>query len=72
MVEAEFIIRELHKQVRVLQSLVRDLESRQPWRIEDDTGLRTTLREVIKHLKGMERYAAQRTSLPGLKAVWLN
>ena len=72
MVEAEYVICHLRSQARNLQAMLHYLESRETVASEDYSFLHTKLREVIKQLKGMERYSSQRKAIPCLRVVWLN
>lgn len=72
MVDAELLIGQLLSQVRNLQSLVHYLENRGVVEGEDYSYSAQRLRELIRQLKEMERFASQRSRMRALRAHWLN
>ena len=72
MVEAELLIGHLRGQVRHMQSLLNYLESRPQVAAEDFSYSTNKLRELIKRMKELERFSAQRGAVLQLRASWLN
>ncbi len=72
MVDVELLISHLRSQVRNLQSLVHYLENRGAVEGEDYSYSAQRLRELIGHLKEMERFSSQRGRMRALRAHWLN
>ncbi len=72
MVEAELMIGQLRRQALDLQSLLHYLESRNAMADDDYSYSHAKLRELITHLKQLERFSSQRANTSSLRAVWLN
>ena len=72
MVEAELLIGHLRSQVRNLQALLNYLESRPQVERDDYSYSQVKLRELLKGLKGLERFSSQRGETHSLRAAWLN
>ncbi len=72
MVEAELLIVKLRSQVRELQALLNDLESRDFVAHEEYAYVHTRLNETIDRLKEVDQFSSQRVQIHRLRAQWLN